>query len=72
MKKESLTTRKVVNLADEKYSRMTEDELLAHVIDELVAQTSQLAMLITDISNRLAVLEARLPSSLSVPFLDEQ
>ena len=72
MKKESLTTRKVVNLADEKYSRMTEDELLAHVIDQLVTQTSQLAMLITDISNRLAVLEARLPSSLSVPFLDEQ
>ena len=72
MKKESLTTRKVVNLADEKYSRMTEDELLAHVIDELVAQTSQLAMLITDVSNRLSVLEARLPSSLSVPFLDEQ
>ena len=67
-----MTTRKVVNLADEKYSRMTEDELLAHVIDELVAQTSQLAMLITDVSNRLSVLEARLPSSLSVPFLDEQ
>lgn len=76
MKKESLTTRKVVNLADEKYSRMTEDELLAHVIDQLVTQTSQLAMLITDVSNRLAVLEDRLgslpPSSLRVPFLDEQ
>ena len=67
-----MTTRKVVNLADEKYSRMTEDELLAHVIDQLVTQTSQLAMLITDVSNRLSVLEARLPSSLSVPFLDEQ
>ena len=76
MKKESLTTRKVVNLADEKYSRMTEDELLAHVIDQLVTQTSQLAVLITDVSNRLAVLEDRLgslpPYSLRVPFLDEQ
>ena len=71
-----MTTRKVVNLADEKYSRMTEDELLAHVIDQLVTQTSQLAVLITDVSNRLAVLEDRLgslpPSSLRVPFLDEQ
>ena len=40
-----MTTKKVVNLSEEKYLRMSEDELLAHVIDQLVEQVSQLALL---------------------------
>ena len=34
--------KKVVNLSEEKYLRMSEDELLADVIDQLVEQVSQL------------------------------
>ena len=66
MKKESSTTRKVVNLSEEKFSRMSEDQLLAHVIDTLVGQVSQLVLLTTEMSRRISKLEkANQPSSAS-------
>ena len=68
MKKESSTTRKVVSLSEEKFSRMTEDELLAHVIDQLVTQVNQLAVLTADFSTRLSSVEDALASS-STPAL---
>ena len=72
MKKESSTTKKVVILAEEKFSRMSEDELLAHIIDQLVSQTSQLSLLVSDFSRRLSALEERHSSFLHVPSLDEE
>lgn len=68
MKKESSTTKKVVNLAEEKYSRMSEDELLAHVIDQLVDQTNQLVLAVSRLSTRLSSVEDALASS-STPAL---
>ena len=68
MKKESLTTKKVVSLAEEKYSRMSEDELLAHVIDQLVDQTNQLVLAVSRLSTRLSSVEDALASS-STPAL---
>ena len=59
MKKESSTTRKVVNLSEEKFSRMSEDQLLAHVIDTLVGQVSQLVLLTTDLSRRVRYMEKK-------------
>ena len=60
--------KKVVNLSEEKYLRMSEDELLAHVIDQLVEQVSQLALITTDLSTRLSSVEDALASS-STPVL---
>lgn len=66
MKKESSTTRKVVDLAEEKCSRMTEGELLSHVVGQLVTQTNQLVLLTAEISRRLSKLEKiNQPSSVS-------
>ena len=64
MKKESSTTRKVVNLSEEKFSRMSEDELLAHIIETLVGQVNQLVLLTADLSRRLKDIEKD-PSLLS-------
>ena len=61
--------KKVVNLSEEKYLRMSEDELLAHVIDQLVEQVSQLALITTDLSTRLSSLEEDVTSSSSTPVL---
>lgn len=61
--------KKVVNLSEEKYLRMSEDELLAHVIDQLVEQVSQLALITTDLSTRLSSLEEDVASSSSTPVL---
>ena len=47
---------------------MTEDELLAHVIDQLVTQVNQLAVLTADFSTRLSALEDADASS-STPAL---
>ncbi len=52
--------KKVVNLSEVKYSRMSEDELLAHVIDQLVTQTSQLVLLTTEMSRRISKLEKKI------------
>ena len=49
--------KKVVSLSEVKFSRMNEDELLAHVIDQLVDQTSQLVLLTTEMSRRISKLE---------------
>ena len=70
MKKESSTTKKVVNLSEEKFSRMTEDELLAHVIDQLVTQVNQLALLTADLSTRLSSVEDVASSSSEHPLFD--
>ena len=70
MKKESSTTKKVVNLSEEKFSRMTEDELLAHVIDQLVTQVNQLALLTADLSTRLSSVEDAVSSSSEHPLFD--
>ena len=70
MKKESSTTKKVVNLSEEKFSRMTEDELLAHVIDQLVTQVNQLALLTADLSTRLSSVEDVASSSSTPPLFD--
>ena len=61
--------KKVVNLSEEKYLRMSEDELLAHVIEQLVEQVSQLALITTDLSTRLSSLEEDVASSSSTPVL---
>ena len=55
--------KKVVNLSEEKYLRMSEDELLAHVIDQLVEQVSQLALVTSDFSRRLSAVEDAVSSS---------
>ena len=55
--------KKVVNLSEEKFSRMSEDELLAHVIDQLVTQVNQLALLTADLSTRLSSVEDVAPAS---------
>ena len=70
MKKESSTTKKVVNLSEGKFSRMTEDELLAHVIDQLVTQVNQLALLTADLSTRLSSVEDAVSSSSEHPLFD--
>ena len=57
MKKESLTTKKVVSLSERRLTGMTEDELLAHVIDTLVGQVNQLVLLTTDLSRRVRDIE---------------
>ena len=57
MKKESSTTKKVVSLSEVKCSKMSEDELLAHVIDTLVGQVNQLVLLTTDLSRRVRDIE---------------
>lgn len=61
--------KKVVSLSEEKYLRMSEDELLAHVIDQLVEQVSQLALVTTNLSTRLSSLEEDVASSSSTPVL---
>ena len=48
---------------------MSEDELLAIVIDQLVEQLSQLALFTTVISTRLSSLEEDVASSSSTPVL---
>ena len=49
--------KKVVNLSEEKFSRMSEDELLAYIIETLVGQVNQLVLLTTDLSRRLKDIE---------------
>ncbi len=65
-----MTTRKVVNLSEEKFSRMGEDELLAHVIDQLVIQSNQLVLLNADFSRRISALEDAVSSSSEPPLFD--
>lgn len=62
--------KKVVSLSEEKYLRMSEDELLAHVIDQLVEQVSQLALLTSDFSRRLSAVEDAVESSSTPPLFD--
>ena len=62
--------KKVVSLSEVKYSRMSEDELLAHVIDQLVEQVSQLALLTSDFSRRLSAVEDAVSSSSKPPLFD--
>ena len=62
--------KKVVNLSEEKYLRMSEDELLAHVIDQLVEQVSQLALVTSDFSRRLSAVEDAVSSSSTPPLFD--
>ena len=58
--------KKVVNLSEEKFSRMSEDELLAHIIETLVGQVNQLVLLTTEMSIRISKLEKmNQPSSAS-------
>ena len=58
--------KKVGNLAEEKFSRMSEDELLAHIIETLVGQVNQLVLLTTEMSIRISKLEKiNQPSSAS-------
>ena len=47
---------------------MSEDELLAHVIDQLVDQTNQLVLAVSRLSTRLSSVEDALASS-STPVL---
>ena len=65
MKKESSTTKKVVSLSEVKCSKMSEDELLAHVIDQLATNISDLVFVTTEMSLRISELEKNLnqPSS---------
>ena len=49
---------------------MTEDELLAHVIDQLVTQVNQLALLTADLSTRLSSVEDAVSSSSEHPLFD--
>ena len=72
MKKESLTTKKVVSLSEEKFSRMSEDELMSHVIEQLVTQTNQLTLLASDFSRRLNALEERHSSPSLTASSEEQ
>ena len=70
MKKESLTTKKVVSLSERRLTGMTEDELLAHVIDQLVDQTNQLVLAMTQLSTRLSSVEDAVSSSSEQPLFD--
>ena len=70
MKKESSTTKKVVSLSEEKFLRMSEDELLAHIIDQLVDQTNQLVLAMTQLSARLSSVEDAVSSSSRHPLFD--
>ena len=56
--------KKVVKLSEEKFSRMSEDELLTHIIETLVGQVNQLVLLTADLSRRLKDIEKD-PSLLS-------
>ena len=60
--------KKVVNLSEVKFSKMSEDQLLAHVINQLITQTNQLVLLTSDLSRRLSAVEDVVSSS-SVPAL---
>ena len=60
--------KKVVNLSEVKFLKMSEDQLLAHVIDQLVTQTNQLVLLNSDLSRRLSAVEDAV-SSFSTPAL---
>ena len=70
MKKDSLTTKKVVSLSERRLTGMTEDELLAHVIDQLVDQTNQLVLAMTQLSMRLSSVEDAVSSSSEQPLFD--
>ena len=49
---------------------MGEDELLAHVIDQLVIQSNQLVLLNADFSRRISALEDAVSSSSEPPLFD--
>ena len=65
-----MTTKKVVNLSEEKFSRMSEDELLAYVIDQLVDQNNQLVLAVSQLSTRLSSVEDAVSSSSEQPLFD--
>ena len=49
---------------------MGEDELLSHVIDQLVIQTNQLVLLTADLSRRISSVEDAVSSSSELPLFD--
>ena len=69
--KESLTTKKVVDLSERRLQGMSEDELLIDVIERMVDHINQLVAVTSDLSNRIAVVEQR-PSASSVPLLSHE
>ena len=66
--KESLTTKKVVDLSERRLQGMSEDELLSHIIERMVNHINQLVTITSDLSNRIAVFEEH-PYASSVPLL---
>ena len=49
---------------------MSEDELLAHVIDQLVDQNNQLVLAVSQLSTRLSSVEDAVSSSSEQPLFD--
>jgi hypothetical protein len=66
--KESLTTKKVVDLSERRLQGMSEDELLSHIVERMVDHINLLVTVTSDLSNRIAVFEEH-PSASSVPLL---
>ena len=62
--------KKVVNLSEVKFSKMDNNELLTHIVDQLVEQVSQLALLTSDFSRRLSAVEDAVSSSSKPPLFD--
>ena len=69
--KESLTTKKVVDLSERRLQRMSEDELLSHIVERMVDHINLLVTVTSDLSNRIAVFEQP-PSASSVPLLFDE
>lgn len=66
--KESLTTRKVVDLSERRLQGMSEDELLIDLIERMVDHINILTTVVSNLINQNAVIEERLSSS-SMPLL---
>ena len=67
-----MITRKVVSLSEEKLLRMSEEELLADVIDRMVTQINQLVAFVSELSKRLSAVEEELFVSSEPPLFDEE
>ena len=66
-----MTTKKVVDLSERRYQRMSEDELLVDLIERMVDHINLLVKAVGDLSNRIAVFEEH-PSASSVPLLFDE
>ena len=52
--------KKVVNLSEVKFSKMDNNELLTHIVDQLATQVTQLVLVTAQLSARIDDLEKKI------------